>query len=294
LKTTSPILHGVAFLFACATTALAQDATPPALPKILQITREFVKPGKDGPLHDKLESGFVQAMSRAKAPGHWLGFSSMTGRPSSIFLTGYSSFDDWHSVNKAASANAALTAEMDRVAAADGELLDSKDEAVYASVEEMSYNDKADFSRARYLDISTYRIKPGHGGEWSDIVKLIKDGYAKTGTIFHWGMFHLLYGGEDDTYIVVSSKESMKEVDIRFEDENRLGQILGEEGGKKLGELIRSSIQSISHQLYAVNPQQSYVDEAWIKADPAFWKPKTNVAPSAAKPAAKAPAAPKP
>jgi hypothetical protein len=37
--------------------------------------------------------------------------------------------------------------------------------------------------------------------------------------------------------------------------------------------------------LFSVNPKQSYVDPAWIKADPDFWKPKSAAAP-AAKPAA--------
>jgi len=39
--------------------------------------------------------------------------------------------------------------------------------------------------------------------------------------------------------------------------------------------------------LFSVNPKQSYVDLAWIKADPDFWKPKSAAAP-AVKPAAAA------
>ena len=59
---------------------------------------------------------------------------------------------------------------------------------------------------------------------------------------------------------------------------------MGEGGMKRLGELVGSSVESSSHQLFAFNPRMSYVSDEWMKADD-FWKPKAMVAP-AAKPAA--------
>ena len=43
-----------------------ENTTPP--PKVLVVDREFTKPGKGGSGHDKSESAFVQAFSRAKWP----------------------------------------------------------------------------------------------------------------------------------------------------------------------------------------------------------------------------------
>ena len=37
-------------------------------PKVLVITREFLKPGRAGEVHKKAEAAFVQAMSSAKWP----------------------------------------------------------------------------------------------------------------------------------------------------------------------------------------------------------------------------------
>jgi len=54
---------------------------------------------------------------------------------------------------------------------------------------------------------------------------------------------------------------------------------------KKLQEGLGAAVDSIQHQLFAFSPAMSYVDDAWIKADPDFWKPKTAKTP-AAKPAA--------
>jgi hypothetical protein len=52
--------------------AAAQEMSPatPSMPKVLQVTREFTKPYRAGQAHDKTESAFVEAMSRAKWPTH--------------------------------------------------------------------------------------------------------------------------------------------------------------------------------------------------------------------------------
>ena len=70
------------FIFAGLALAAAQEATdtvPP--PKVLAVFREFLKPGKGGSLHEKAESGFVQAFARAKWPQHYFTVNSVTGKP---------------------------------------------------------------------------------------------------------------------------------------------------------------------------------------------------------------------
>ena len=80
---------------AAGTLASAQDkpAAGSALPNVLQITREYTKPGKGGAMHDKTESAFVQAMTRAKEPTHYLALNSLSGKNRALFLTWYASFD---------------------------------------------------------------------------------------------------------------------------------------------------------------------------------------------------------
>jgi hypothetical protein len=52
----------------------------PVVPKVLQITREYVKAGKAGMAHDKAESLFVDAMRRAKWPTYYTGMTSLSGK----------------------------------------------------------------------------------------------------------------------------------------------------------------------------------------------------------------------
>jgi hypothetical protein len=86
-KITGWSLLGSYLLLGAASMAAAQETTPP--PKVLSIIREFVKPGKSGAAHEKAESAFVQAMTRAKWPTHYLAVSSITGKPSRL-LKNYS------------------------------------------------------------------------------------------------------------------------------------------------------------------------------------------------------------
>ena len=50
--------------------AAAQDPSSGSMapPKVLVLYREFLKPGKQGASHEKTESAFVQAVTKAKWP----------------------------------------------------------------------------------------------------------------------------------------------------------------------------------------------------------------------------------
>ncbi len=286
----SPFLLGLSLAVAGSSMAAAQQDTPAtdSVPKVLQITREFVKPGKSGALHDKSESAFVQAMTRAKSPTHYVALSSLSGKSRALYLTGYASFEAWEQDNKSVEKNPALTAELDRAAVADGELLDSMDQMVYYYDEELSYRPVGSLSHARYLETSLYHIRPGHNKDWHDLVKMVIAAHQKAGTSAHWAMFHMEYGGHGGTYALLSSDKSMAEIDTGFKESKQFRDALGEAGMKKLSELLGAAVDMSDDQLFAINPHQSYVSEDWIKADPDFWKPK-----AASKPAAKPVTAPK-
>jgi hypothetical protein len=293
MKRISPILLGLSLAVAGSLLSAAQEMSSQAsIPKVLQITREFIKPGKSGMVHDRSESNFVQAMARAKWPTHYIALSSLSGKSRALYMTSYGSFEAWEKDNAAVAKNSTLAGELDRAEMTDGELLDSVDQAVGYYDEELSYRPKADLSQARFMEISVYNVRPGHGREWRDLVKMVREGYEKAGTSAHWATFEVVYGRDGGTYIVLSSSKSMSEIDSMFAEDKQFMGAMGKEGMKKLEELIGSAVERSDHELFSINARQSYVPEEWIKADPAFWKPKPAVAPSA-KPAATPAAEPK-
>ena len=268
-------LTGFAVAFACVTAAQAQSEGT-SVPKVLTITREFTKPGKAGQLHEKMEAAFVQAMAKAKWPTHYLALTSLSGKQRALFMSRYDSFEAYEKDAAAIEKNAVLTTSLERASVNDGELLESEDAGVFVREEEMSLRSRPDLSHMRFMEISVYHVKPGHSKDWEDAVKLVKAAYEKGVPDAHWGMYREVYGGDGGTYIILTAHENLAQIDRGLlEDSKKFAGAMGEDGMKKLGELVAAGVESSQHQLFAFSPSMSYIYDEWIKSDPEYWRPKT-------------------
>jgi hypothetical protein len=255
--------------------AAAQETTPP--PKVLTVMREFIKPGKGGALHEKSESAFVQAMTRAKWPTHYLAVSSLSGKPRALFFTGYDSFEAWEKDAQATEKNATLSAALDRAALADGDLLSDYDASALVFREDYSLRAAFDIPHMRYFEISLYRVRPGHDKDWDSLVKMVMAAYEKIPDV-HWATYQAVYGQEGGTYVVFNPMKSASEVDQSFAQDKKFEAAMGEDGMKKFSDLLAAAVESSQHNLFVFSPKMSYVADEWIKADPDFWKPKASAA----------------
>ena len=283
MKILSPVVLGLSLAVAGSTLAAAQEA--PTTFKVLQITREDSKPYKGGAAHDKTESAFVQAMTKAKNPAHYFCLTSMSGKSRSLYLSLYDSFAEWEKDNKLVDGNAALSAELERASIADGELLESVEQMIYTSSPELSYKSRRDLSHARYIEMSVFHVRAGHRDEWEKLAKIVKEGHEKAGTSAHWSMYEVAYGTNDGTYMALSADNSMADIDTGYAENKKFMDALGPDGVKEFRALFASAVDTSYSQLFSINPKQSYPPEEWVKNDPDFWKPKPVMA---AKPAAAA------
>lgn len=279
MKKITGLLLGVYLLVGGVGIVGAQETTPP--PKVLAIYREFVKPGKSGAPHEKAESAFVQAMTRAKWTTHYLTLNSITGKPRALFLTGYDSFEAWEKDVLATQSNATLSAALDRAAVADGDLLSDADSSALVYRDEYSLRAAVDIPHMRYFEISVYRVRPGHDKDWDSILKLVMAAYENIPEV-HWAVYQAVYGQESGNYVVFTPMKSASEIDQSFSLDKKFVSNMGEDGMKKLSELEAVAIESSQHNLFVFAPKMSYVDDAWIKADPDFWKPKPSAVPKKA------------
>ncbi len=131
--------------------------------------------------------------------------------------------------------NPVLTADVERASVADGELLESVDSLVYTYDEDLSYRPHPDVVSARYMEISVFKVKAGHGKGFEELVKMAIDANKKAGASAHWATFEAA---------------------------------IGEEGMRKFREGIASIVEASHSELFAFNPHMSYVAPEWIKADP--------------------------
>jgi hypothetical protein len=285
MKRMTGLVLGTCLIAGCASVAAQEHSEGPMPPKVLSVTREWTKPGKNGMSHEKTESAFVQAMTRAKWPTHYLAVDSASGKPRSLFFTGFDSFEAWEKDAKATQKNTALSAELDRANVADGELLAAVDQGVLMFREELSLRPKVDIPHMRYFEISRYHVRQGHDKDWEALVKMYQSGFEKISDA-HWATYQVVYGQEDGTYIIFNLMKTAAEIDRGFGDFMKFTAAMGEDGMKKLADLTAAAVDSSETNLFIFNPRMSYVSEDWIKADPEFWKPKPAAA-AAAKPAKK-------
>jgi hypothetical protein len=272
----SPIVLGLSLAVAGSLPAATQDASTAtaSAPKYLQVIVEYTKPGKGGLAHDKTESAFVQAMRKAKFPLHYTAYNAISGRARAIYLGAFNSFDEMQQANKIYD-TPAVASEFERINVADGELLDESHVLIFSSDPELSFHSKTPGPQNRYLEADIVQVRPGHGKDFEDLMKLYMAAFDKAGTTQHWGAYRTEYGESIGEYVFLTSSNSEAEIDQRFSEDPKIRTALSEEDLKKIRELRAASIASERVELYSVNPAQSYVTEDFIKADPGFWKPKT-------------------
>jgi len=258
--------------------ARAQDDGVNGPPKVLVIQRELLKPGRSGGMHEKSESAFVGAVKANHLDIHYLALTSLSGPDRALFLSGYPSVAAWEEERKATSRNAAGSAALDRADVADGDLLTEQAQSVWRLNDEMSLNENG-LHGDRYMEIEQFKIKPGHTAQWEELVKLVKEGYEKGIPDASWDTFEQVFGPAGNGYIVIVKLKSLAEVDEHHAGGKAFVDALGKEGMKKLDELTAACVESQETNLFAFSPKMSSPQEAWVKDEPDYWKPKTVMTP---------------
>ncbi|MDE3104503.1 MAG: hypothetical protein KGK08_04945 [Acidobacteriota bacterium] len=280
-----PIL--LSTLAAAPLSLLAQHDGSDGPPNVLVIQREYLKPGKDSSAHDKTEAAFPPALANGKSTNFYLGMNALSGPSRALFLSGYTSLASWESSIKADRRNTTLMAALDHAIQADGELLSDLDQGVFIHREDLSLNE-TNLVGARYFEIVSFVIRPGHEHEFEESVKFARDVHQKAGTGAKWSVFEIAYGKADgDVYLGLTALKSLADADAEIAEGKKFEAAAGEDGMKKLRDWNASTVLSVQTNLYIFNPKMSYPPPNWVAAEPDFWK-----APAAPKKAAAKPAAP--
>jgi hypothetical protein len=249
----------------------AQIDKPPA---VLVINREMLKPGKTGAMHDKSESAFVQAMVAGKSTSYYFGMTSLSGESRALFMAGFGSFADWEKDNMSIAHNATLAGALDGAAVADGDLLSRYDTSAWTYDDDLSVNTAGSIAKMRYMELTVYKVKPGHHKDWVELVKMYKAAFAKIPDA-HFAVFESMYGTDNGgLYLFINPMKSMAEIDQTMSNGKTVMAAMGPDGMKKADELEAACVESVASNLFQFNPKMSYAPPSWVKEDPAFWAPK--------------------
>lgn len=269
------------------TMAAAQDQPPASMtpPKYIQVTVEYTKPGKGGAAHDKTEGAFVQQMAKAKFPINYWAFNSLSGKPRTIYISGFDSFSDFGKAGKIFGEPAVASA-LEPINVADGELLEDSKTIIFSYDKDLSLRTGPDLFHMRFLEADIVHVREGHMKEFRELAKMWVDLFGKAGAAMHWDAFQAQYGEEAGYFAFLTADKSMDDLDAESADGDKFFAALTDDEKKKMRELRADAIDEDRTELYSVNPAQSYVPDSFIKGDPGYWKPKSGAAKPAAKPAA--------
>jgi hypothetical protein len=265
----------------------AQGSMPP--PKILQIYREEIKPGK-APAHEQVEAGWPKAFARANWPTNYLAMTSSTGPSEAWFMTGFDSLEAWEKDSGNVAKNSALKKELDQLEARDGELRSGGRSLVAMYREDLSHQANVDMPKMRYFRILTFRVRQGHDSQFADAVKIVRTAFEKANVPAHWAVYQIYAGMPAPTFLVMLPAKSLAEVDAAIAAAPAVQQAEGEDGVKKLQTIASDAFNSVETNIFEFNAKMSYPSKQWADGDPDFWRPKASPAakPEPKKPAAKA------
>ncbi len=258
--------------------ASAQTPSPGAPPRVLFIFREDIKAARVG-AHEQLETGYVKALQKANWPTISLAISSIAGANDAWFITGYESFAAMERDHMAMEKNMELMREFSRLDAADAEFRTNQRGIVASYREDLSHHVEVNIPRMRYFQINTVRLRPGHNEEWFEARKILVDALkkAKVDTPSH--VFEVNAGMANGTFLVITPRKSLAEMDPNPDRARAVRAALGEDGIKKRTKLISESMIGSENSLYAFSPRMSYVSKEFAMAGgEEFWHPKPMVA----------------
>jgi hypothetical protein len=251
---------------------LAQENGIIPSPKLLYIQYEFTKPGKDGTPHQMAEAEYVKAEAASKAGPHYVAAVSLSGPSQAIFLYSYPSFADMEVAHKAMMADSTLSAALDRASVADGDLLSHTDATTWVRRDDLSLNSGFRVG-SRFYEMSTFTVRPGHGKEWDELVKMVIEGYKKVPDV-HWGAYEEAYGAPGNRFLVITTVKSAADLDAEFAQDKQFIAAMGDEGMKKMEQLEAACVEARQTNLFVIDPKMSHPTDVMLKADPDFWNGK--------------------
>lgn len=275
------LLLGLCVLMSYSNLFAQEKSADSGPPKRLQLVIEEVKPGK-GAAHEKSEAAWLATFLQANVPAYGIGMTSMTGRSEAWFVnTMGESWSQWDKWGKQMEGNKTFAAEIAKVNAADGELLNGSRTVLLSYVPDMSYRPDFKLGEYKYFLVNTVRVRPGHGKEFSDIRKAVNAAHEKANMDEHMVVYYAEMGGMGGTFYIFEPLKSiadMDELDKLHGDGSAYQKNLSEDFQKMNREFAQNGLISVQNDMFSINPKMSYVSESTAKLAPDFWLSKTALA----------------
>jgi hypothetical protein len=250
----------------------AQAPVPTTQPAVLTIYREEVKFGHAA-AHENVEAGWPAVYAKVKSPYAYIGVTSITGPSEAWFISPYADWKTYSESYKADNTNPQLAPELARLSAADAEHVTTGRSIHLVGRPDLSAGTFPSIAKARFYEITTFRVRPGHERAFEEAAKVYAAAFKKAVPSGSYRIYQVVAGLPAPTFMVFSSSESLAAYDSGPSMDAALGKTFTTEDMATLQKFSRESVINTETQRFAVNGRMSYVDDATAAVDPAFWRP---------------------
>jgi hypothetical protein len=139
-------------------------------PKILQIFREQIKPGKETD-YRRIEEDASVICRKMHCPNPYLALTSISGMSETWFVNGYDSSRTLAKVWEDYGQNTALLTELNGITAGKADIVFPGQTMFTHFREDFSQSAGWDIGRARFFSITTVQVRPGHIDDYEEIQK---------------------------------------------------------------------------------------------------------------------------
>ncbi len=247
------------------------DMAKPA--PILVIYKEDVKAGRVTS-HDQLEANFARTYAKLSGARNFIGMNSITGPNESWFVQPYASLEDVQKEYEAYDhAPSQIKTALQQISSGENDNLSMQKAITTIYREDLSYKATMEnLPKMRFLQVITYRVAPGRDNDFVEAAKMVRATYEKANIPMQWACYQVWSGGPSNTYYVFRAVDSLAKIDpvANMSNMQAFDKALGEEGGKRLEQLVADGMITQERNIYAFNPKTSYAPPAFAAAD-SFW-----------------------
>jgi hypothetical protein len=246
---------------------------PTKQPKMISIVREEVKVGR-ATEHAKHEAGWPAAYEKAKSPDYYLAMTSLTGPSEAWYIVPWESHAAQAASMKREDKDPVLSAELARLALADAEYVSSVRNIQAMARADLSAGTFPDLSKARFFQITTYRVRPGHETQFEEAAKAYGAARTRVAPKHGFRVYQVIAGMPSPTFLVFSSVEDFGQFDetSAAHQATLMAQTPEEQGARQ--KFQSEGVISSETNRYKLDPVQSYVSKETRASDPEFWSPK--------------------
>ena len=268
----------------------AQMTDESSVPKVLMVTQEQVKEGREG-AHARSETAWPRIFQKGNVRTHYIGMASESGPSEAWFLEPYESFGAMEK-ERAAILHSAMAPELETANVTDGELRTGSRTLLTVFRGDLSFHAAEamqSLPKCRYMGVTVLNINYGREADLVQLAHLLIDGDEKSGSDQPALTYQVISGAPAVMYLLFAPMDSLARMDAAPARSTATRQAMGERNRQHFDALAAEVVHSSENLLFSFDPRMSYVSKEFAAADPAFWTPA-----EPAKPAAKAKPARKP